>query len=84
MRIFNLTDMKPPFRPGPADPRVIRVSSYPIHPGNHRDLPDNIPLSSFSGLVRRGLISVGSLPEWYQKAVRKASDARTAPSGEED
>lgn len=65
MIIYNLTDAAPMSEPG-RKAQKIKVRGTVIEPGKHVEVSDltRIP----HGLVQQKLISVNSVPGWYQKA----------------
>jgi hypothetical protein len=76
MKIFNLTDRTPAFIEA-RKPKMIPIAGKNIPPGGCAEIPDHIRVGSFSGLIRRCMVSVDRLPQWYQDARRLEVDKKT-------
>jgi hypothetical protein len=67
MRVFNLSDCTPPYKPARAG-RTLKIKGIVIKPGEYGEVSDTVPTSEFSGLIVSNMVSVGMIPDWYTQA----------------
>ena len=57
MRIFNLSDETPPYKPE-RKARTLKIRGVKIEAGGSSEVPDSVPISEFSGLVSTNMVSI--------------------------
>jgi len=70
MRVFNLSDATPPYKPE-RRARNLKIKGVVIKPGESGDVPDTVPTSEFSGLIVSNMVSVDVVPDWYAFAKKQ-------------
>lgn len=78
MRIFNLSDETPPYKPE-RKARTLKIRGVKIEAGGSSEVPDSVPISEFSGLVSTNMVSIDYVPQWYTKAKQVRAD-RSMPT----
>jgi hypothetical protein len=79
MIVYNLTDMTPPYRKA-RKAMPLKVAGVEIPPGKSGDIPDHrLQVADISGWITSMMVSIDSLPEWYQAGRRKKQDKAVAP-----
>jgi len=74
MIVYNLTDMTPPYRKA-RKPVDLKVAGVEIPPGRSGEVPDHrLQVADISGWITSMMVSIDSLPEWYQAERRKKQD----------
>ena len=81
MIIHNLTDRNVPYNQT-RTPRKLRLRGKVIEPGQSVEFKDNVPLSEFAGWITSNMVSVDSLPPWYQEARAAEQDAKNSSMAE--
>ena len=80
-RIYNISDVPSPkmaLLKKARLPKTFRVGSEMVEPGRYIDVHDSFPLRTIAGLLEDEVLSVGSLPKWYQPKKAELTAARLA------
>ena len=73
-RLYNISDVPSPkmLQVKSARPaKTLRLGGSDVRPGRWADVPDHFPLGSIGALIQTEMVSVDSLPEWYQAGKEK-------------
>jgi hypothetical protein len=77
MIIHNLTDRNVPYKPE-RKPRSLRLRGKIIEPGRSQEYKDTISIAEFSSWISDNMVSVDSLPAWYQEERANEQDKKTS------